>query len=97
MASRFGSGRCSSPDRGRDLIHIRHRIAFLFGYDVPIHEHGQLTAVSVHDLHIDARLLPQSGRQTGGVLPDTTSDGTLSNGDALHFVTSFRNSSVQSR
>ncbi|HBI42179.1 MAG TPA: hypothetical protein DDY78_04885 [Planctomycetales bacterium] len=56
----------------------------------PYHRDRELATIPVYHLHLDARLLPQSGRQTGGMLTDRASDRAFADLHLLHSRGSFR-------
>jgi hypothetical protein len=60
------------------------------GHLPAVHQDHQLAPAAVHQLHFETRLLPQGGRQTGGVLAGAASDRALPDGDLFHHTRPFR-------
>jgi hypothetical protein len=54
-----------------------------------LHQDREFAPVPVHQRHFDSRFLLQGGRQTGGMLADTSSDRALPDDDVLHGIPSF--------
>src|SRR5262249_26203061 len=70
-------GGLAAAHRGQHVAGLGHVVALLVGHLAPVHADRQLAARAVDQIDLQARLLPQLRRQTGGVLPDAGSGGAL--------------------
>jgi hypothetical protein len=73
----------------QDLLHGRLEEQPFLGHRPAIHQDREFPRLAVHQLHLDARFLPQSCRQTGGVLADAPSGRAFPDRHLLHRARSF--------
>ena len=85
-----GSGRSGLLHGRHDLVDGRLEKQPFLGHRAAVHQDGEFPRLAVHQLHLDARFLPQSCRQTGGVLADAASERTFPDRHLLHRTRSFR-------
>jgi hypothetical protein len=84
---RPGVGR--TTNRVQDVLGRGHRVRLFTGHDLAIDQDRKLAPVAVYDLHVQARFVPQSCRQTGGVIADAASNRAFPDRYLLHRRRSF--------
>ncbi len=81
--------RAGLPDPLHHFFDGRLEEQALPGHQLPVHRDGELPPVSVHQLDLEPRLLPQRVRHTGGMFSGPASARALPNRDLLHQRLSF--------
>jgi hypothetical protein len=71
---------------GPHLVGAGHVVIVFAGNLAAVDSDGQFAVRTIDELHIDAGLLPQFRRQTGGMTADRASNGALSDHNLFHDV-----------
>ncbi len=85
-----GSHRGGLPHGVQYLLSRGHGAAAFLGHYLAIHPNRKFPVVSVHKLNCNSGFLPEFCRQTGGVLAERASNGTLTYLYLFHCDCSFQ-------